>query len=112
MIDRLLPDLACLACLAARGGRWEKHCRQVIVDAIPDVVDNGIKWRALPADFPPWQTVYKCFSARSGPAVAAQPADPAVAPGTAVQSRPRPCRRATSSTSTARSPSSASTCSS
>jgi transposase len=26
-------------------------------------VDNGIKWRALPADFPPWQTVYKRFAA-------------------------------------------------
>ncbi|WP_090097444.1 MULTISPECIES: transposase [Lentzea] len=36
------------------GGRWEKHCRRVIVEAILYVVDNGIKWRALPADFPPW----------------------------------------------------------
>jgi transposase len=35
----------------------------VIVDAILYVVDNGIKWRALPADFPPWQTVYKRFAA-------------------------------------------------
>ncbi|WP_329167248.1 transposase (plasmid) [Streptomyces sp. NBC_01717] len=22
------------------------------------VVDNGIKWRAMPADFPPWDRVY------------------------------------------------------
>jgi transposase len=35
----------------------------VIVDAILYVVDNGIKWRALPADFPPWPTVYKRFAA-------------------------------------------------
>jgi transposase len=28
------------------------------VDAIFYVVDNGIKWRALPVDFPPWSTVY------------------------------------------------------
>jgi transposase len=34
----------------------------VIVDAIVYVVDNGIKWRALPADFPPWPTVYKRFA--------------------------------------------------
>jgi putative transposase len=25
------------------------------------VVDNGIKWRALPHDFPAWQTVYGYF---------------------------------------------------
>ena len=28
-----------------------------IVDAVFYVVDNGIKWRALPADYPPWRTV-------------------------------------------------------
>ncbi|MGX7826541.1 IS5 family transposase [Actinokineospora sp. 24-640] len=60
VLDPLLPDPACLA---GRGGRWEKHCRRVIVDAILYVVDNGIKWRALPADFPPWQTIYKRFAA-------------------------------------------------
>jgi transposase len=32
------------------------------VDAIFYVVDNGIKWRALPADFPPWSTVYNYFA--------------------------------------------------
>ncbi len=59
-LDPLLPDPACLA---GRGGRWEKHCRRLIVDAILYVVDNGIKWRALPVDFPPWSTVYKRFAA-------------------------------------------------
>jgi transposase len=59
-IDRLLPDPAWML---GRGGRREKHCRRVIVDAILYVVDNGIKWRALPADFPPWPTVYKRFVA-------------------------------------------------
>ncbi|WP_197289873.1 IS5 family transposase [Saccharothrix sp. NRRL B-16348] len=49
--------------LGRSGGRWEKHCRRVIVDANLYVVDNGIKWRALPADFPPWPTVYKRFAA-------------------------------------------------
>ncbi len=60
VLDPLLPDPAWLA---GRGGRREKHCRRIIVDAILYVVDNGIKWRALPADFPPWPTVYKRFSA-------------------------------------------------
>jgi transposase len=59
-LDPLLPDPVCLA---GRGGRREKHCRRLIVDAILYVVDNGIKWRALPADFPPWPTVYKRFAA-------------------------------------------------
>ncbi len=60
VLDRLLPDPAWLA---GRGGRRDKHCRRVIVDPILYVVDNGIKWRALPADFPPWPTVYKRFAA-------------------------------------------------
>jgi transposase len=29
-----------------------------IVDAIFYVLRNGVTWRALPLDFPPWQTVY------------------------------------------------------
>ncbi|MDQ2589200.1 hypothetical protein CKY47_35820 [Saccharothrix yanglingensis] len=57
-LDPLLPDPAGLA---GRGGRWEKHCRRVIVDAILYLLDNGIKWRALPADFPPRPRVYKRF---------------------------------------------------
>ena len=34
-----------------------------IVDAIFYLVDNGIKWRAMPVDFPPWSTVYNFFAA-------------------------------------------------
>jgi transposase len=59
LIDRLLPDPAWLA---GKGGRPETHCRRQIVDAIFYLVDNGIKWRALPADFPPWSTVYNFFA--------------------------------------------------
>ncbi|MEG3626878.1 transposase [Streptomyces poriticola] len=44
-----------------KGGRPEKYCRRVIVDAIRYVVDNGCKRRALPADFPPYRTVYAFF---------------------------------------------------
>ena len=58
LIDPLLPDPAWLA----PGGRPEAHCRRQIVDAIFYLIDNGIKWRALPADFPPWSTVYKFFT--------------------------------------------------
>ncbi len=32
-----------------------------IVDAIFYRADNGTKWRNLPGDFPPWQTVYGYF---------------------------------------------------
>lgn len=48
------------------GGRPEKHHRRAVIDAIFYLVDNGIKWRALPADFPPWQTVYGLFARWSG----------------------------------------------
>lgn len=44
------------------GGHPEAHCRRTIVDAIRYVTDNGCKWRSLPADFPPWQTVYGFFT--------------------------------------------------
>src|SRR4051794_26104603 len=43
------------------GGRPEKHPRRDIVDAILYVVRAGCAWRALPADFPPWETVYWYF---------------------------------------------------
>lgn len=35
--------------------------RRRIVDAILYVVKGGIQWRLLPADFPPWKTVYHVF---------------------------------------------------
>ena len=59
VIDPLLPDPVWLG---VQGGRPEEHCRRAIVDAIFYLVDNGIKWRAMPADFPPWSTVYNFFT--------------------------------------------------
>ncbi|MFI5497268.1 IS5 family transposase [Actinoplanes sp. NPDC051859] len=41
-----------------RGGRPPTHPRRDIVDAIRYLAHNGCVWRALPADFPPWKTVY------------------------------------------------------
>lgn len=55
LIEPLLPEPACET---SRGGRPQKHPRREIVDAIRYVVDTGCKWRALPADFPPWRTVW------------------------------------------------------
>jgi transposase len=42
----------------AQGGRPPVHSRRDIVDAIRYLAHNGCVWRALPGDFPPWQTVY------------------------------------------------------
>ncbi|MCI4061461.1 transposase [Micromonospora sp. R77] len=38
--------------------RREEHLRREIVYAILYVVRSGCPWRYLPADLPPWQTVY------------------------------------------------------
>ncbi|MFC9362878.1 IS5 family transposase [Rhodococcus sp. NPDC057014] len=44
------------------GGRPEKHCRRLALDAIFYVVRGGIAWRQLPAEFPPATTVYAIFA--------------------------------------------------
>jgi putative transposase len=54
----LEPLLPAMLCRTALGGRPEKHHRRAVIDAVFYLVDNGIKWRAMPADFPPWRTVY------------------------------------------------------
>ncbi|MYV39081.1 transposase [Streptomyces sp. SID1328] len=43
--------------LAGRGGRPEGYCHRQMIDAVRYLLDNGIKWRAMPADFPPWDRV-------------------------------------------------------
>jgi len=64
----LEPLLPAPGSTAGRGGRPEKHCRRVIVDAIMYIVRGGIAWRQLPVEFPPAATVYAVFArwARSG----------------------------------------------
>jgi transposase len=57
----LEPLLPAPACLTATGGRPEKHHRRAVISAIFYAADNGVKWRNLPADFPPWRTVYGCL---------------------------------------------------
>ncbi|MEV4137525.1 transposase [Dactylosporangium sp. NPDC049742] len=60
--QRIEPFLPAPACQTPTGGRPERHHRRAVLDAIFYLVDNGIKWRALPADFPPWRTVYGLFA--------------------------------------------------
>jgi transposase len=55
LVEPLLPP-------PGEGGRPEKHPRRDVVDAILYVVRTGCSWRQLPADFPPWQTVYWYFA--------------------------------------------------
>ena len=43
------------------GGRSAIHARREIVDAMLYVLRTGCSWRALPHDFPVWQTVYHYF---------------------------------------------------
>ncbi len=42
-------------------GRPMVHDLRAMVDAVGYVVRNGVEWRALPVDFPPWEAVYAFF---------------------------------------------------
>lgn len=54
IIERMIPK-------AKRGGRKRSVSIRQILNAIFYVLDNGIKWRSLPHDYPSWQTVYGYF---------------------------------------------------
>ncbi len=43
------------------GGRPPTHPRRELIDAMLYVLRNGVIWRALPHEYPPWQTVYHYF---------------------------------------------------
>ncbi len=47
--------------MRGRGGQPEAYYHRAILDAIRYLVDNGIKGRAMPTDFPPWDRVYAFF---------------------------------------------------
>ncbi|MEW2223410.1 transposase [Streptomyces sp. NPDC006990] len=38
--------------LEGRGGQPKSYCHRQMIDAVRYLVDNGIKWRAMPSDFP------------------------------------------------------------
>ncbi|MFE5535482.1 transposase [Streptomyces sp. NPDC056492] len=59
----LEPLLPVQACTTKAGGRPEQWHRHETVDAIRYIVDDGVKWRALLSDHPPWHMVY-CHFAR------------------------------------------------
>ncbi|MEU0844060.1 IS5 family transposase [Streptomyces sp. NPDC005962] len=55
------PSLPVPAWLEGRGGQPEGYCQRQILDAVRYLLDNGIKCRAIPADFPAWDRVYAFF---------------------------------------------------
>jgi transposase len=49
------------AWMKGKGGQPEGYCHRQMIDAVRYLVDNGIKWRAMPADFPAWDRVYAFY---------------------------------------------------
>ena len=54
LLSDLLPP-------AKSGGRPRTVDLYEVINAILYVLVEGVRWRALPGDFPPWQTVYTYF---------------------------------------------------
>jgi transposase len=52
---------AVMAELTAAAGRPMVHDLRAMCDAVAYVTRNGIEWRAVPADFPPWDSVYEFY---------------------------------------------------
>ena len=59
--DKQWKVLEALVPQPSRRGRPREHSLREIVNAILYVVDGGIKWRLMPHDLPPWQSVYYYF---------------------------------------------------
>ena len=58
---QMAPLIPTPAWILGRGGRPEEYCHRQLIDAILYLTDNGIKWRAMPADFPAWDDCYRFF---------------------------------------------------
>jgi len=52
---------AVMAELTVAAGRPMTHDLRAMCDAVFYVVRNGVEWRALPADFPPWDAMYAFY---------------------------------------------------
>lgn len=50
-----------MAGLVRARGRPMDHDLRAMCDAVAYVVRNGIEWRAMPVDFPPWDSVYAFY---------------------------------------------------
>jgi putative transposase len=61
LTDRQWRRLAPHTPPAKPGGRPRSADVREVVDAMLYVLRNGVVWRALPHDFPPWKTVYHYF---------------------------------------------------
>nr|WSZ20399.1 transposase [Streptomyces canus] len=44
-----------------RGGRPEGYLHRQMIDVVRYLVDNGIKWWAMPTGFPSWPRVHAFF---------------------------------------------------
>ena len=58
---QLRPLIPTPAWILGHGGRPEEYCHRQLIDAVLYLTDNGIKWRAMPADFPAWDDCYRFF---------------------------------------------------
>ena len=63
LTDRQWRRLEPLIPAAGPGGRPRSADVREVANAILYVLRNGVVWRALPHDFPPWKTVYHYFRA-------------------------------------------------
>ena len=61
LVAPYFPSPAATAVHGLLRGKDMLHPMRRIVDATFYVLRNGVTWRALPLDFPPWQTVYYWF---------------------------------------------------
>ena len=61
LTERQWRRLAPLIPPAKPGGAPRQVDIRAVVDALLYVLRNGVTWRALPHDYPPWQTVYDYF---------------------------------------------------
>jgi putative transposase len=61
MTDRQWNNIKDLIPLAKPGGRARSTSMRRVLDALGYLVVNGCHWRALPSEYPPWQTVYSYF---------------------------------------------------
>jgi transposase len=52
--------------LTVAAGRPMVHDLRAMCDAVAYVVKNGVEWRALPVDFPPWEAVYAFWERWNG----------------------------------------------
>jgi transposase len=55
-----------MAELTVAVGRPMVHDLRAMCDAVSYVVKNGVEWRAVPVDFPPWEAVYAFFERWNG----------------------------------------------